>query len=98
REKSPAAISAARIFRPVGLMRSPIMTKGRSKPMTTSRVAELMTVSVMERSCWDLDGLRVVLDLEALRADQTLEVLIGVTCLDFCSLRGHFCLQVFATG
>ena len=33
RLKSPAAISAARILRPVGLMRSPIMTKGRSKPM-----------------------------------------------------------------
>jgi hypothetical protein len=29
-----------------GLMRSPMMTNGRSKPMTTSRVAELMTVSV----------------------------------------------------
>jgi hypothetical protein len=34
------------ILRPVGLMRSPMMTKGRSKPMTTSRVAELMMVSV----------------------------------------------------
>src|SRR5262249_44268289 len=30
-------------------MRSPISTKGRSKPMTTSLVAELMTVSVMSR-------------------------------------------------
>ncbi len=47
RLKLPAAISAARILRPVGLMRSPIMTKGRLKPMTTSRVAELITVSVM---------------------------------------------------
>ena len=44
---SPAAISAARILRPVGLMRSPMMTNGRSKPMTTSLVAELMTVSVI---------------------------------------------------
>ena len=34
------------IFRPVGLMRSPMMTKGRSKPITTSLVAELMMVSV----------------------------------------------------
>jgi hypothetical protein len=33
------------------LMRSPIITKGRSKPMMTSRVAELTTVSVMELSC-----------------------------------------------
>src|SRR5579883_3506289 len=49
RLKSPAAISAARILRPVGLMRSPIMTKGRSKPITTSRVAELMMVSVILR-------------------------------------------------
>src|ERR1700722_15066608 len=48
RVKSPAAISAARILRPVGLMRSPMMTNGRSKPMTTSFVAELMTVSVIE--------------------------------------------------
>ncbi len=38
---------AARILRPVGLMRSPMMTNGRSKPMTTSLVAELITVSVM---------------------------------------------------
>jgi hypothetical protein len=34
-------------LRPVGLMRSPMMTNGRSNPMTTSLVAELMTVSVM---------------------------------------------------
>src|SRR5579863_3588655 len=49
RLKSPAAISAARILRPVGLMRSPIMTKGRSRPITTSRVWELTTVSVMKQ-------------------------------------------------
>src|SRR5579862_4889657 len=47
RLKLPAAISAARILRPVGLMRSPIMTNGRSRPSTTSRVCELITVSVM---------------------------------------------------
>ena len=47
RLKSPAFISSARIFRPVGLMRSPMMAKGRSKPMTTSLLAELTTVSVM---------------------------------------------------
>jgi hypothetical protein len=41
RLKSPADISAARILRPVGLMRSPMMTNGRSNPMTTSLVAEL---------------------------------------------------------
>ena len=37
--KLPAAISAARALRPVGLMRSPITTNGRSKPITTSFVA-----------------------------------------------------------
>jgi hypothetical protein len=50
RLKSPAAISAASILRPVGLMRSPMMQNGRSKPITTSLVAELTTVSVMMRS------------------------------------------------
>ena len=38
--KSPAFISSASCLRPVGLIRSPIITNGRSKPMTTSRVAE----------------------------------------------------------
>jgi len=47
RLKSPAAISAASSLRPVGLIRSPIRQNGRSKPMTTSLVAEEMTVSVM---------------------------------------------------
>ena len=46
RLKSPAFISSARALRPVGLMRSPMMTNGRSKPSTTSRVAEVRTVSV----------------------------------------------------
>ena len=46
-EKSPAAISAASFFRPVGLIRSPMMQNGRSKPMTAVLVAELTTVSVM---------------------------------------------------
>src|SRR5262252_4186265 len=59
RLKLPAAISAARILRPVGLMRSPIMTNGRSKPITTSRVAELITVSVMSGSLPGGVGLRV---------------------------------------
>ena len=36
-----------RTLRPVGLMRSPMITNGWSSPMTTSRVAELMTVRVM---------------------------------------------------
>ena len=47
RLKSPFFISSASSLRPVGLMRSPIITKGRSNPMTTSRVAELTTVWVM---------------------------------------------------
>ncbi len=46
RLKSPSFISSASSLRPVGLMRSPIMTNGRSKPITTSRVAELITVWV----------------------------------------------------
>src|SRR6478735_3438500 len=50
RLKSPAFISSASILRPVGLMRSPMITNGRSNPMTTSRVAELTTVSVTELS------------------------------------------------
>src|SRR5215212_10193409 len=49
RLKSPAFISAARSFRPVGLMRSPMIVNGRSKPMTTSRPGELTTV-------WAIDG------------------------------------------
>ena len=40
RLKSPAFISSARSLRPVGLIRSPMITNGRSKPITTSRVAE----------------------------------------------------------
>ena len=45
--KSPAAISAARRLRPVGLIRSPMTQNGASKPMRTVFVAELTTVSVM---------------------------------------------------
>ena len=37
--KFPAAISSASCLRPVGLIRSPMITNGRSKPMTTSFVA-----------------------------------------------------------
>src|SRR6185503_6829839 len=47
--KFPAAISAANVFRPVGLMRSPITTNGRSKPITTSRVGDDSSVSVTAR-------------------------------------------------
>ena len=47
RLKSPAFISSASSLRPVGLIRSPIITNGRPNPITTSRVAELRTVSVI---------------------------------------------------
>ena len=47
RLKSPACISAASAFLPVGLMRSPMTTKGWSKPMQTSLLAELRVVWVM---------------------------------------------------
>ena len=42
-----AFISSASSLRPVGLIRSPIITNGRPNPITTSRVAELRTVSVI---------------------------------------------------
>src|SRR5450759_1986357 len=50
RLKSPASISAANALRPVGLMRSPITTKGKSDPMTVSlpfleRRTVFMTIS-----------------------------------------------------
>ena len=54
RLKSPAFISSASSLRPVGLIRSPMMTNGRSKPMTTSRVAELRMVSVMSAEISDV--------------------------------------------
>ena len=46
RLKSPTFISSVSSLRPVGLIRSPIITNGRPKPITTSLVAELITVSV----------------------------------------------------
>src|SRR5450759_1561403 len=42
----PVFISAARTLRPVGLMRSPMITKGRSPETTTSRPRELRRVSI----------------------------------------------------
>ena len=41
----PSFISAARTFRPVGLIRSPMMTNGRSIETTTSRLREASLVS-----------------------------------------------------
>ena len=48
RLKSPFFISSASSFRPVGLMRSPIIVKGFSKPIMWSRVADPITVSVID--------------------------------------------------
>src|SRR5690242_8275443 len=45
RSITPSFISAASTLRPVGLMRSPMITKGRSMEMTTSRVREETMVS-----------------------------------------------------
>src|SRR2546421_10600551 len=42
---TPSFISAASTLRPVGLMRSPMITKGRSPEMTTSRPREERRVS-----------------------------------------------------
>ena len=50
RLKLPSFISAASSLRPVGLIRSPIITNGRSNPITTSLVAELKTVWVIRVS------------------------------------------------
>ena len=46
RSKLPAAISAARILRPVGLMRSPMMTNGCAGPIRTVLVGEVIMVSM----------------------------------------------------
>src|SRR6266550_4647973 len=48
RSITPAVISAARTFRPVGLIRSPMITNGRSIEMTTSLERERSTVSIRE--------------------------------------------------
>ena len=48
--KFPAAISSASFLRPVGLIRSPMITNGRSKPITTSLVGDDSTVSVTRLS------------------------------------------------
>ena len=45
RSMRPSFISAASTLRPVGLMRSPMITKGRSMETTTSREREERTVS-----------------------------------------------------
>src|SRR5882672_8636140 len=45
RSMRPSFISAARTLRPVGLMRSPMITNGRSIDTTTSRLRDLRTVS-----------------------------------------------------
>ena len=42
--KLPATISAASFLRPVGLIRSPMIVNGRSKPMMCSLVAEATSV------------------------------------------------------
>src|SRR5207249_5779865 len=45
RSMTPSFISAARTLRPVGLIRSPMITTGRSPEMTTSRPRERRRVS-----------------------------------------------------
>ncbi len=108
RLKSPAFISSARALRPVGLMRSPMMTNGRSKPSTTSRVAELRTVSVMRRvlgghvpTPWDrrLVGRgehRAALDAAGL--DQLGEPVFRVVGLEALGLGRHDGLDVVAAA
>ncbi len=43
-DRSPARSCCWKIFRPVGLIRSPMMQNGMSWPSVTSRVAELIVV------------------------------------------------------
>ena len=45
-DRSPRRSCSWKIFRPVGLIRSPIMQNGRSGAITTSREADRSTVSM----------------------------------------------------
>src|SRR4029079_6140439 len=84
RSMRPSFISAASTLRPVGLMRSPMITKGRSIETTTSRVRELRTVSTNESAFAEglvdqLDGL--LQRLGALRAFHArADALLGHAC------------------
>src|SRR6202158_2456931 len=76
----PSFISAASTLRPVGLMRSPMITKGRWPEITTSRRRELSRVSILALTLFQglvdqldrlLQGLRA-LRLSASIADELL--------------------------
>src|SRR5256885_17061118 len=74
---TPSFISAARTLRPVGLIRSPMMTKGLSPEITTSRPREARRVSknltLAERLVDFHDGL-----LQSLRARRALAPIADV--------------------
>jgi hypothetical protein len=101
RLKSPFFISSASSLRPVGLMRSPMITKGRSNPMTTSLVAELTMVSVMGAglSYDHVRGSRTGFGsrLESAVVPVGRENLAGEGLLDALDLEGDLEIDVVAT-
>src|SRR5467141_1382007 len=107
RLKSPAFISSMRIFRPVGLIRSPMMTNGRSSPMTTSRLAELTTVRVIRRSrsfgrrpawCLVVGRCQGRPALDATRLDELGQMMLVVGRFEALDLRGDLGLEIVAAG
>ena len=101
RQKSPAFISSARSLRPVGLMRSPMMTNGWSSPMTTSRVAELTTVRVTRRGLpWvsSRAGGKTGPPSHAAGLDELGEAVLVVLGLDALDLGGDLGVDVRAAG
>ena len=82
--KFPAAISSASCLRPVGLIRSPMITNGRSKPITTSFVAEHSTVSVTRAPP------------RPLARTSRSSTFVGVRRLEPRGLLGHLGLEVVA--
>ena len=81
--KLPSFISSASCLRPVGLIRSPMITNGRSNPITTSFVAD-------EARC-PSRGL-----LLSAGADEPLEPLVRVVALELRGSSGHLGLEVVA--
>src|SRR2546430_3261225 len=91
---TPSFISAARTLRPVGLIRSPMMTKGLSPEITTSRPREATRVSknltLAERLVDFHDGL-----LQSLRARRALAPIADEL---FRHPRRHGCVGRVAVG
>src|SRR5580765_8261090 len=99
RLKSPLRISSARSFRPVGLIRSPMTTNGRSKPRVTSRVADetVVWVTLMPRSRRPVLGRRPV-EVDAAGGDEAGQDLAGVLGVEAGRLGVGDRLDVIAAG